>query len=63
VLQGVDNLFPAVLVVLMLVLIVVVGLNLFRYFDQFETSFGEQLARAAEGADVPKEPHGRSPAA
>jgi len=33
----------------MLLLIVFVGFNLFRYFDQFETSFGEQLARAAEG--------------
>lgn len=49
--QGVDTLFPAFLVVLMLLLIVFVGFNLFRYFDQFETSFGEQLARAAEGPE------------
>ncbi len=50
--QGIENLFPAILVVLMLALIIVVGFTLFRYFDQFEASFGEQLARAAEGADV-----------
>jgi hypothetical protein len=50
VLQGADTLFPAFLVVFMLALIVFVGFNLFRYFDQFETSFGEQLARAADGS-------------
>jgi len=54
-LQGVENLFPAALVVLMLALIVFVGVSLFRYFDQFETSFGEQLARAAEGVGGKKD--------
>lgn len=54
-LQGADALFPAFLVVLMLALIVFVGFNLFRYFDRFENSFGEQLARAAEGRDAKKE--------
>jgi len=55
VLQGADTLFPAFLVVLMLALIVFVGFNLFRYFDQFERSFGEQLARAAQGRDAKKD--------
>jgi hypothetical protein len=55
--QGIDNLFPAILVILMLALIIAVGFNLFRYLDQFETSFGEQLARAAEGADVAETGH------
>ncbi len=54
-LQGADTLFPALLVVLMLALIVFVGFNLFRYFDQFERSFGEQLARAAQGRDAKKD--------
>ena len=50
-LQGFDTLFPAALVILMLALIVFVGFTLFRYFDRFEHSFGEHLARATEGPD------------